>query len=91
MADPALGWGRTPSDRADAGVTDERVRQLVAAVREEVRTPRTDARTLERFLADAASLETTFKTMLIDDTEIVRVEPKEAPRRSTAAHARRPS
>ena len=64
VADPGLGWGRTSSDRADAGVTDERVRQLVAAVREEVRTPRTDARTLERFLADAASLETTYKTML---------------------------
>jgi beta-lactamase superfamily II metal-dependent hydrolase len=64
VADPGLGWGRTSSDHTDAGVKDERVRQLVAAVREEVRTPRTDARTLEQFLIDAASLEDTYKTML---------------------------
>ena len=64
MADPGLGWGRTPSDHVDARMSDERVRQLVAAIREEVRTPRTDARTLEQFLVDAASLEDTYKTML---------------------------
>jgi beta-lactamase superfamily II metal-dependent hydrolase len=64
VADPGLGWGRTSSDRPDAGMNDERVRQLVAAVREEVRTPRTDARTLEQFLVDAAKLEDTYKTML---------------------------
>ena len=63
VADPGLGWGRTSTDRLDAA-TDERIRQLVAAVREEVRTPRTDAATLERFLVDAATLEDNYKTML---------------------------
>jgi beta-lactamase superfamily II metal-dependent hydrolase len=64
VADPGLGWGRTATDRPDGGVTDERVRQLVAAVREEVRTPRTDAATLQQFLLDAATLEQTYKTMI---------------------------
>jgi len=64
VADPGLGWGRTATDQPDAGVADDRVRQLVAAVREEVRTPRTDAPTLEQFLADAATLEQNYKTMI---------------------------
>lgn len=64
VADPGLGWGRIATDQPDAGVTDERVRQLVAAVREEVRTPRTDANTLEQFLVDAVTLEQNYKTMI---------------------------
>ena len=64
VADPGLGWGRIATDQPDAGVTDERVRQLVAAVREEVRASGTDAKTLEQFLVDAATLEENYKTMI---------------------------
>ena len=45
-------------------MTDDRVRQVVAAIREEVRTPRTDTRTLEQFLVDAVTLEQNYKTMI---------------------------
>lgn len=64
VADPGLGWGRTATDRPDGGVTDERVRQMVAAIREEVRTTATDDRTLVDFVADAAGLEQDYKGMI---------------------------
>ncbi len=64
VADPGLGWGRTAGDQPDGGVTDARVRQMVAAIREEVRTDATDDRTLADFVADAANLEERYKGMI---------------------------
>ncbi|MGI8917167.1 MAG: MBL fold metallo-hydrolase [Pyrinomonadaceae bacterium] len=76
VVDPQLGWGRANDDDRDSTVTDERVRALAAALREEVRTDRTDDATLERFLADALSLEDKYIEMLDTlrsrDTKVVR-------------------
>lgn len=63
VADPALGWGRTPDD-AEHVNADPRVQQVVAALREEIRTEGTDRRTLVEFLSDAAGLEERYKKML---------------------------
>jgi beta-lactamase superfamily II metal-dependent hydrolase len=63
VADPLLGWGRAPNDAPDAPA-EPRVRQVVAALREEIRTEGTDHRTLVEFLSDAAGLEDRYKTML---------------------------
>ena len=63
VVDPLLGWGRTPDDAPDAPI-DPRVRQVVAALREHVRTTGTDRDSLEEFLSDAANLEERYNTML---------------------------
>jgi beta-lactamase superfamily II metal-dependent hydrolase len=63
VADPALGWGRTPDDAPDAPA-DPRVRAVVAGLREEIRTKGTDRQALVEFLSDAASLENRYKKML---------------------------
>lgn len=62
--DPQLGWGRANDDDRDSAVTDDRVRAIAAALREEIRTDRTDDATLERFLSDALSLEGKYIEML---------------------------
>ncbi|MDQ3473156.1 MAG: hypothetical protein M3447_05410, partial [Acidobacteriota bacterium] len=64
VVDPQLGWGRANEDDRDSAVTDDRVRALAAALREEVRTDRTDDATLQRFLVDALSLEDKYIEML---------------------------
>lgn len=64
VADPFLGWGRTPDDALTIKVIDPRVRQVVAALREEIRTEGTDRRTLVEFLSDAAGLEDHYNKML---------------------------
>jgi beta-lactamase superfamily II metal-dependent hydrolase len=64
VVDPLLGWGRTPDDGPDAGPQDERVRQVAAALREEIRTEGTDDRALEEFLADVVTLEDKYNGML---------------------------
>lgn len=78
VADPMLGWGRsatdgpTPLDKEP----DARVRQVVAALREEVRTRESDGRTMDEFLVDAADLESRYNQMLNklaqDGTKVVR-------------------
>src|SRR5687767_4821819 len=62
--DPKLGWGRANDDDRDSAVTDDRVRAIAAALREEIRTDRTDDATLERFMSDALSLEGKYIEML---------------------------
>lgn len=64
VVDPQLGWGRADEDDRDSAVTDDRVRAIAAALREEIRTDRTDDATLERFLSDALSLEDKYIEML---------------------------
>lgn len=64
VVDPRLGWGRAEGEDRDSAITDERVRILAAALREEIRSDKTDDETLERFLADAVTLEDRYKTML---------------------------
>ena len=64
VADPGLGWGRASGEDRDAGIPDERVRLVVAGLREEVRTARTDDVSLQQFLADAAALEDRYNSML---------------------------
>lgn len=64
VADPDLGWGRSPNGSRDDIVSDERVRQVVAGLREEIRTARTDDHTLGEFLADAVTLEQRYGQML---------------------------
>lgn len=63
VTDPLLGWGHTPDDSPDAPA-DPRVRQVVAALREHVRTEGTDRDSLVEFLSDAANLESRYNTML---------------------------
>lgn len=64
VVDPALGWGRSADDAPVAVPADERVRQVVAALREEIRTEGTDDNTLAKFLDAAVTLEDRYKTML---------------------------
>jgi beta-lactamase superfamily II metal-dependent hydrolase len=64
VTDPKLGWGRALDDAVADVHADERVRQVVAAVREEVRTKGTDSEGLEQFLSDAANLEQRYNNML---------------------------
>ncbi|HET6669358.1 MAG TPA: MBL fold metallo-hydrolase [Pyrinomonadaceae bacterium] len=64
LVDPQLGWGRAADDDRDAAITDDRVRILAAALREEVRSDRTDDATLEQFLSDAATLEDRYNDMI---------------------------
>ena len=63
VTDPLLGWGRIPDDSPDAPL-DPRVRQVVAALREHVRTEGTDRDSLEEFLSDAANLEDRYTKMV---------------------------
>ncbi|MBK9156429.1 MAG: MBL fold metallo-hydrolase [Chloracidobacterium sp.] len=64
VADPAFGWGRSSTDSA-APRDDPSVINLVAALREEVQDTRDSNRaSVERFLSDAAGLETRYKGML---------------------------
>jgi len=64
VADPDRGWGRTPDDaRPDAGL-DRRSRQLVMALREEVRSPFLPDDELTQFLADAVDMEPPYREML---------------------------
>jgi beta-lactamase superfamily II metal-dependent hydrolase len=73
VADPGLGWGRSQDV---AGPNDARVHKVVAALREEPQSSGTDDRTMEQFMADAASLEQTYarmlKTLADAGTKIVR-------------------
>lgn len=64
LVDPQLGWGRAADDDRDAAVGDERVLALAAAIREEPRSDRTDDDTLERFMADAITLEDRYLDMI---------------------------
>jgi beta-lactamase superfamily II metal-dependent hydrolase len=63
VADPGLGWGRALGAH-DAGPTDPQVANVVAALREEVPSEQTDDPALARFIADAATLEQEYNTML---------------------------
>jgi beta-lactamase superfamily II metal-dependent hydrolase len=63
VADPDLGWGR-PIDSTPVQPVDERVRQIVAGLRELIRTKGTDDQELAEFLADAATLEDRYRKML---------------------------
>jgi beta-lactamase superfamily II metal-dependent hydrolase len=56
VADPDLGW--------PIPVPDDRTGAVVAGLREEILTERTDDVTLERFLADALSLEARYRRLL---------------------------
>ena len=64
IVDPELGWGRAGGEDRDAAITDNRVRVLASALREEVRSDRTDDETLERFMVDAVTLEDRYNRML---------------------------
>ena len=60
--DPDLAW---PSEGGDAlGSADSRVRQVVAGLREELRLDELDGRSIDSFLADAVSLEKSYRDML---------------------------
>lgn len=62
--DPRLGWGRTGNDDSFRDA-DPKVLQLTAALREEIHTERgTQDAAMERFLSDAANLETRYQQML---------------------------
>lgn len=64
VIDPDLAWGRVGSDATwDRGL-DARTRTLLAGLREELRSPATDDRSLARFLQDAVTLEDRYTTML---------------------------
>jgi hypothetical protein len=63
VADPSLGWGRAVGDNP-APPSDATTNELVAALREEIRTERTSDQLLARFIADAASLEQTYNGMI---------------------------
>jgi hypothetical protein len=64
VIDPALAWGRSGADATwDAGL-DARTRAVLAGLREELRSPATDDRTLGQFLQDAATLEDSYLAML---------------------------
>ena len=65
VADPLLGWGRTnPDDGSDNAINDDRVRGVVAALREHVLTEGTDDATLAEVIADLVTLEQRYNQML---------------------------
>jgi beta-lactamase superfamily II metal-dependent hydrolase len=71
VADPDLGWGRAVDEDRDARIQDERVRALVATLRDEcapLRRRLADG-TLDQFMQDAANLEDTYRGMLRTLTE----------------------
>ena len=63
VADPDRGWGNTGDARPDA-VLDDRSRQLVMSLREEMRSPLTRDDELRDFLSDATHLEDDYRAML---------------------------
>ena len=68
VADPQLGWGRPRNGDSggppDSGPLDARVQQLVAAMREPIRSPKTDPDALADFMVDAVLLEDRYADML---------------------------
>ena len=64
VTDPQLGWGRAQNEDRDGSISDDKVRKLVAALHEEIRTDRTDDEGLAQFLTDAQTLEEMYVTML---------------------------
>jgi len=65
VTDPLLGWGRVnPDDGSDRAIQDDRVRAVVAALREHVLTEGTDDATLTEIIADAVTLEQRYNQML---------------------------
>jgi beta-lactamase superfamily II metal-dependent hydrolase len=64
VPDPDLGWGRSPTDERRDDRLDSRGRQLVAALREEPRSPDLSDAALSEFLSDAADIETPYRDML---------------------------
>ena len=66
VSDPDLGWPVATDENRDAEMPDERVRNLVAALRDECAplSPNTSDARIESFLADAVTLEDTYRTML---------------------------
>jgi metallo-beta-lactamase superfamily protein len=84
VADPGLGWGRPATDEAPARLTDTAVRTLVAGLREEILSDGADDRAIAQLLADAASLEQRYITMLATlegrGTNVVRYVGQDVPR-----------
>jgi beta-lactamase superfamily II metal-dependent hydrolase len=64
VADPGLGWGRSDQPDSEPPRPDARVVPLIAGLREEVLDESADDETIARFLADAASLEQNYTSML---------------------------
>src|SRR2546427_8818359 len=66
VADPDLGWGRARGEDRDADIPDDRVRQFVAALRDECAPfhPSTDDAYLAAFMQDALTLEDRYREML---------------------------
>jgi beta-lactamase superfamily II metal-dependent hydrolase len=82
VSDPGLGWGRAVDAAPPDAGADERVRRVLAGLRELPRVEELDGRRLEAFLADAVSLESQYTKMLENleqaDTRVVRyVSPDE--------------
>jgi beta-lactamase superfamily II metal-dependent hydrolase len=84
VVDPGLGWGRASGEAPPDAGTDDRVRLVVAGLREEMVRDERDGRSLEEFLSDAVSLESNYKSMLKtladDGTKIVRYIGPEDPK-----------
>lgn len=62
--DPGTGFGRTASDAQTDAALDDRTRQVVAALREEPRSPNLTDAALAEFLSDAAGIEQRYIDML---------------------------
>jgi beta-lactamase superfamily II metal-dependent hydrolase len=76
VVDPGLGWGRASGQAPPDAGADDRVRLVVAGLREEMVRDERDGRSLEEFLSDAVTLESKYKEMLktlaANGTKIVR-------------------
>jgi beta-lactamase superfamily II metal-dependent hydrolase len=66
VADPVYGWARATDEDRDADIPDARVRDLVAALRDECAplSPRASDARINAFIADAVTLEDRYRTML---------------------------
>src|SRR5262249_39975797 len=66
ISDIELGWGVLPDGRPEANIGDERVREMMLALRDECAplTPHASDARVSEFVADAVSLEETYGTML---------------------------
>jgi len=79
VSDPDLGWARASDEDRDADIPDARVRDLVAALRDECAplSPNASDERIASFIADAVTLEDNYRTMLetlrVRKTKIVRV------------------
>jgi beta-lactamase superfamily II metal-dependent hydrolase len=79
VSDPDLGWARASDENRDADIPDPRVRNLVAALRDECAplSPNASDERIASFIADAVTLEETYRTMLdtlrARKTKIVRI------------------